>query len=214
MKEISLIKHAKGALGLRVFGLGPNLKPTNGLIKLQKLLDNNAFWAKDRTINDLKKCLANSDVVISLWVGKEIVGFGRALTDGIYRGVLWDIVIDQNHQGKGFGTLIVKNLLSSKKIKNTKELSFLEAELITGKTHQIRKHCYELGFPIVGDKKYFFSVSVNRATKFFCIIVSSICIPTVLGSKPILTPSPKIDPLLTQLVTKINNIMRNFLIIF
>ena len=89
MKEISLIKHAKGALGLRIFGLGPNLKPTNGLIKLQKLLDTNAFWSKNRTINDLKKCLANSDVVISLWVGKEIVGFGRALTDGIYRGVLW-----------------------------------------------------------------------------------------------------------------------------
>ena len=106
MKEISLIKHGKGALGLRVFGLGPKLKPTNGLIKLQKLLDNNAFWAKNRTINDLKKCLANSDVIISLWVGKEIVGFGRALTDGIYRGVLWDIVIDQNHQGKGFGTLL------------------------------------------------------------------------------------------------------------
>ena len=122
MKEIFLINHSKGALGLRLFGLGPNLKPTSGLIKLQKLLDNNAFWAKNRTLNDLKKCLAKSDVVISLWVGKEIVGFGRALTDGIYRGVLWDIVIDQNHQGKGFGTLIVKNLLSSKKIKNTKKI--------------------------------------------------------------------------------------------
>ena len=122
MKEISLINHSKGALGLRFFGLGPNLKPTNGLIKLQKLLDNNAFWAKNRTINDLKKCLANSDVVISLWVGQEIVGFGRALTDGIYRGVLWDIVIDQNYQGKGFGKLIVKSLLNSKKIKNTKKL--------------------------------------------------------------------------------------------
>ena len=36
--------------------------------------------------------------------------------------MLWDIVIDQNHQGKGFGTLIVKNLLSSKKIQNTKKL--------------------------------------------------------------------------------------------
>ena len=122
MKEISLIHHSKGALGLRVFGLGPNLKPTKGLIKLQKLLDSNAFWAKDRTISDLKKCLANSDVIISVWVGKEIVGFGRALTDGIYRGVLWDIVIDQNYQGKGLGKLIVKNLLSSKKIKNTKKL--------------------------------------------------------------------------------------------
>ena len=53
MKEISLIKLAKGALGLRVFGLGPYLKPTNGLIKLQKLLDTNTFWAKNITINDL-----------------------------------------------------------------------------------------------------------------------------------------------------------------
>ena len=122
MKEISLVNHSKGALGLRFFGLGPNLKPTNGLNKLQKLLDNNAFWAKNRTLNDLKKCLANSDVVISIWVDSEIVGFGRALTDGIYRGVLWDIVIDQNHQGKGFGKLIVNNLLSSKKIKNTKKI--------------------------------------------------------------------------------------------
>ena len=122
MKEISLIKHSKGALGLRFFGLGPNLKPTNGLIKLQKLLDTNTFWAKSRTRNDLKKCLANSDVIISLWVGSKIVGFGRALTDGIYRGVLWDIVIDQNYQGKGFGTLIVEKLLSSKKIKNAKKL--------------------------------------------------------------------------------------------
>ena len=122
MEEISLIKHAKGAMGLRFFGLGPHLKPTNGLIKLQKLLDTNTFWARNRTINDLKKCLANSDVVISLWVGKEIVGFGRALTDGIYRGVLWDIVIDQNHQGKGFGKLIVNNLLSSREIKNTKKI--------------------------------------------------------------------------------------------
>ena len=122
MKEISLINHSKGAVGLRFFGLGPHLKPNNGLNKLQKLLNENTFWAQNRTINDVKKCLAKSDVIISLWVGNEIVGFGRALTDEIYRGVLWDIVIDQNHQGKGFGTLIVKNLLSSKKIKNTKKI--------------------------------------------------------------------------------------------
>ena len=122
MKEISLVHHSKGAIGLRFFGLGPHLRPNNGLNRLQKLLNNNAFWAKNRTINDLKKCLANSDVIVSLWVGNEIVGFGRALTDGIYRGVLWDIVIDQSYQGKGFGKLIVENLLSSKKIKKTKKL--------------------------------------------------------------------------------------------
>ena len=122
MKAISLIKHSKGAIGLRFLGLGPNLKPTNGLNKLQKLLDRNAFWAKSRTINDLKKCLANSDVIVSIWAGYEPVGFGRALSDGIYRGVLWDVVIDQNHQGKGYGKMIVKNLLESEKIKYTKKI--------------------------------------------------------------------------------------------
>tara|TARA_A100000164_G_scaffold210585_1_gene186697 strand:- start:383 stop:838 length:456 start_codon:yes stop_codon:yes gene_type:complete len=122
MKPVFLVKHSKGALGLRLFGLGPNFQPTKGLIKLQKFLDRNAFWAKGRKINDLKKCLANSDVIVSIWSHKEPVGFGRALSDGIYRGVLWDIVIDQNHQGKGYGKIIVKNLLESKEIKHTKKI--------------------------------------------------------------------------------------------
>ena len=122
MEEIFLIKHSKGAPGLRVFGLGPNLKPNKGLIKLQNFLDKNAFWAKGRTLKELKKSLANSDVIISIWSHDQIVGFGRALSDGIFRGVLWDIVIDKDHQGKGYGKLIVKNLLSSKKLRNTKKV--------------------------------------------------------------------------------------------
>ena len=122
MTSVFLIKHLKGAPGLRLLGLGPNLKPTNGLLKLQKFLNRNAFWAKERKIRDLKKCLANSDVIISIWSRNEPVGFGRALSDGVYRGVLWDIVIDQNHQGKGYGKLIVKNLLESKTIKQTKKI--------------------------------------------------------------------------------------------
>ena len=122
MKNVFLVKHSKGAIGLRLFGLGPNLKPTKALFKLQQFLHRNAFWAKDRTISDLRKCLANSDVVVSIWSNNEPVGFGRALSDGIYRGVLWDIVIDQDHQGKGYGKMIVKNILDSKHIKHTKKI--------------------------------------------------------------------------------------------
>ena len=122
MKTVFLIKHSKGAIGLRLFGLGPNLKPTNGLLKLQQFLHLNAFWAKDRTINDLKKCLANSDVIVSIWSQNKLVGFGRALSDGIYRSVLWDIVIDQNHQGKGYGKMILENILESNQIKHTKKI--------------------------------------------------------------------------------------------
>jgi len=128
MKDVFLIKHSRGAFGLRLFGLGPNLRPFKGLIKLQKFLNRNAFWAKDRKLNDLKKCLSNSDVIISIWVGSQIVGFGRALSDGIYRGVLWDIVIDKNHQGKGYGKLIVKTLLNSPKLKHTKKVYLMTTD--------------------------------------------------------------------------------------
>ena len=122
MKKTFLVKHSKGAIGLRFFGLGPNFKPMKGLFKLRYFLNRNAFWAQDRKISDLKMCLANSDVVVSIWLNNEIVGFGRALTDGIYRGVLWDVVIDQNHQGKGYGKIIVKTLMDSQKIKNTEKI--------------------------------------------------------------------------------------------
>ena len=122
MKKIVLIKHSKGAIGLRLFGLGPNFLPCKGLFKLNNLLNNHTFWAKNRKLNELKRCLANSDVIVSIWLGREILGFGRALSDNVYRCVLWDIVIDQNYHGKGYGKKIVKSLLESKKIKKTQKV--------------------------------------------------------------------------------------------
>ena len=121
-REIILIKHLKGAPGLRFFGTGPNLLPCKGLYKLKKLLDKNTSWAKKRKLKDLKHCLANSDVIVSLWSNNKILGFGRALSDGTYRSVLWDIVIDHQHQGKGYGKLIVKSLLESKKINQSEKV--------------------------------------------------------------------------------------------
>ena len=121
-RNITLIKHLKGAPGLRLFGLGPNFLPCKALYKLKTLLDKNTIWAKNRTIKDLKHCLANSDVIVSLWSNNKILGFGRALSDGTYRTVLWDIVIDHNYQGKGYGKLIVNSILESKRIKQSEKI--------------------------------------------------------------------------------------------
>ena len=41
-----------------------------------------------------------------------------------------------------------------KKVKSGEKYSIVEAELITGRTHQIRLHLAYLGFPIVGDTLY------------------------------------------------------------
>ena len=41
-----------------------------------------------------------------------------------------------------------------KVIESSKHFSLIQCELITGRTHQLRIHLSELGFPILGDKKY------------------------------------------------------------
>ncbi|MGH8692102.1 MAG: pseudouridine synthase, partial [Burkholderiales bacterium] len=41
-----------------------------------------------------------------------------------------------------------------KRLKSTSEFSFLEVELLTGRTHQIRVHLAHAGHPILGDDKY------------------------------------------------------------
>lgn len=41
-----------------------------------------------------------------------------------------------------------------KPIKNYRNITLLEAELITGKTHQIRVHLASVGHPVIGDYKY------------------------------------------------------------
>ena len=113
MDSIRLIIHATGAPGLRWLGLGPGLRPTRGLWKLQRLLNQHTFWAQGRSIRQLRQMLAGSDAVASLWQGKRLVGFGRASSDGTYRAVLWDVVIPEDLQGQGLGRQLVGALLNS-----------------------------------------------------------------------------------------------------
>ncbi len=122
MKKLKLIKHSARSPGLRLFGLGPNLMPCRGLRQLKELLDNHAFWAKNRTYKSLKKLLIGSSVTVTIWRDKRLVGFGRATSDQIYRAVLWDVVVADDLQGQGLGREVVEALLQMPQIKNVERV--------------------------------------------------------------------------------------------
>ncbi len=122
MSSITIIQHKRGSPGFRKFGLGPNLYPCRGMQQLIQLFDENTFWANNRKIIDVKKMLKKSDVVVSMWSKKKLIGFGRSLTDNVYRAVLWDVVISHNYKGKGYGRLLVDKIIQSNELINVEKI--------------------------------------------------------------------------------------------
>tara|TARA_Y100001968_G_scaffold317588_1_gene346809 strand:- start:266 stop:745 length:480 start_codon:yes stop_codon:yes gene_type:complete len=115
---IHIIKHTNGSPGFRFLGLGPYLIPSNSIKKLQNLFQENAFWAEERSTNNIRKMLANSSGVVSIWDNLKLIGFGRVTTDSIYRAVIWDVVVDKKYQGSGIGKIVIEEILNLKKLQN------------------------------------------------------------------------------------------------
>jgi ribosomal protein S18 acetylase RimI-like enzyme len=84
--------------------------------QLQALFNETAFWAKERTIKDLRVAIANSNPVVSVWQGSRMIGFARATSDGVYRANIWDVVIHPDYQGVGLGSKLVETVLSHPRI--------------------------------------------------------------------------------------------------
>ncbi|BAZ28914.1 GCN5-related N-acetyltransferase [Cylindrospermum sp. NIES-4074] len=82
------------------------------LYQLQELFNISAFWAQGRSIEDLSIAIANSDPVVSIWDGEQLIGFSRATSDGIYRATIWDVVIHPDYRGNGLGSKLVETVLS------------------------------------------------------------------------------------------------------
>lgn len=66
----------------------------------------NSTLAERRPIED-QECLTgminNSNLIVSAWDGKDLVGISRCITDFHYCCYLSDLAVDQKYQGQGIG---------------------------------------------------------------------------------------------------------------
>lgn len=70
-----------------------------------------APWATGRTVQDAREMLAQTDLVLTAWDGTRLVGFGRVLTDYVYRASIWDVIVDPDYQGQDIGSQIMQRIL-------------------------------------------------------------------------------------------------------
>jgi GNAT superfamily N-acetyltransferase len=70
--------------------------------------------SKDRTLEEVTTVLAHSDLVFGLCepATGRLVAFTRALTDRVFKAILFDVIVRPDHRGKGLGTQLMQHVLS------------------------------------------------------------------------------------------------------
>jgi N-acetylglutamate synthase-like GNAT family acetyltransferase len=82
------------------------------LDQLVALFQAAAFWAKERTREQMAIALAHSYPIVTAWDGGKLIGFARATSDGVFRATIWDVVISPDYQGGGLGRKLVETLVA------------------------------------------------------------------------------------------------------
>jgi len=59
-----------------------------------------------------RKAFKASYCTVFLYDDKNLVGFGRAISDGAYQAALYDCAVIKRYQGRGLGKLMVQAMLS------------------------------------------------------------------------------------------------------
>ena len=77
-----------------------------------------ADWAHGRGLANIQRMLAETDVMISAWDGSRLVGFGRVLTDYVYRASIWDVIVDVSYQDQDIGKGLVQRILTDPTLAN------------------------------------------------------------------------------------------------
>lgn len=67
-------------------------------------------WWPDRSERDIASVL-NAAPAVGAWDGEQLIGFARAVTDGVFHAYLEDVVIREPYRRRGIGDALVRLLL-------------------------------------------------------------------------------------------------------
>ena len=59
-----------------------------------------------------RKAFENSYLTVFIFANHQLIGTGRAISDGVRQSAIYDIAVLPEYQGKGVGTIIIKELVA------------------------------------------------------------------------------------------------------
>jgi ribosomal protein S18 acetylase RimI-like enzyme len=92
-----------------------------------------AWWTADRSPAAVDRMIAGSDIVVGLLDSRSnrLVGFARAITDGVFLAVVLDVIVSPELRGKGHGARLVHELLARPEVAGVESIELVcQPELI------------------------------------------------------------------------------------
>jgi len=93
---------------------GPHVADLTALLDAQ-------WWCRGRSEVQVRTMLAASDAVAGVveTATGRLVGFARALSDGLFRAHVYDVAIAAGHRGRGLGRRVMEALLDHPAVAGT-----------------------------------------------------------------------------------------------
>ena len=81
----------------------------------------NEWWSKGRTLEETKICVDSSQICIGLIDEQgNLSGFARVLTDFVFKALIFDVIVNSTHKGKGLGRKLIDSIKTHNRLKNVK----------------------------------------------------------------------------------------------
>ena len=58
-----------------------------------------------------KKAFENSQVTVFIRREGQLIGFGRAISDGVFQAAIYDVAVVPEYQAQGIGAIIIKTIM-------------------------------------------------------------------------------------------------------
>jgi ribosomal protein S18 acetylase RimI-like enzyme len=88
-------------------------------------------WGRSRALDQIARMLQGSNLCFSARCDGRLVAFCRMLTDFVFRGSMWDILVHPDHQGKGLGSRMMNYALSHPAVKDVPIITCYSSDLVS-----------------------------------------------------------------------------------